>query len=114
MSPLSPFWHVPVTDLESFSFQDCVCQLQEKSPFLYHLIVSIVQQNDHRNKSKRGDSHIPGICTAVAIMLKERNNHMCGVQTYLSLALYTSQVPKKVRCYVIHGNNSIMYTGYTL
>ena len=107
--PPSPFRHIPVTDLESFSFQECVRQLQEKSPFLYRLMVSLVQRNDHRNKSKRGDSHIPGICTAVAIMLKERNNHMCGVQTYLSLALYTSQVPKKVRCYVIHGNNSITF-----
>ena len=95
--PSSPFRHILVSDLESFTFQNCLCQLQEKSPFLYRLMVSLVQRNDHRNNSKRGDSHIPGICTAVAIMLKERNKHMCGVQTYLSLALYTSQVPKKVK-----------------
>ena len=92
----SPFRHIPVLDFESFSLKDCTRQLQEKSPFLYRLIISLVQRNDHRNKSKRGDSHIPGICTAVAILLKERNQHMCGMQTYLSLVLYTSRVPKKV------------------
>ena len=73
----------------------CIRQLQEKSPFIYRLIVSLVQRNDNRNKIKRGDSHIPGICMAMAILLKERNRHMSGIQTYLSLVLYTSESPKR-------------------
>ena len=39
----SPFRHIPVMELESFDFKDCVQQPQEKSPFLYHLITSLVQ-----------------------------------------------------------------------
>ena len=92
----SLFRHIPVTDLESFDLKEYIKELQEKYPFLYRLITSLVQRNDHRNKTKRGDSHIPGICMAVAVLLKERNWHMSGFQTYLSLVLYTSRVYKKV------------------
>ena len=92
----SPFHHIPVTNLESFTLKDCIQQLQEKSPFLYCLMLSLVQRNNHRNKTKLGVSHLSGICTAMVTLLKERCRHMSGFQTYLSLVLYTSRVPKKV------------------
>ena len=90
--PPSPFRHIPVSDLDTF--QDCICQLQEKSTFLYHLMVSLVQRNDHCNNTKRGDSHIPGICTAVAIMLKERNKHVWSSNISIASIVYLSS-PKK-------------------
>lgn len=66
--PPSCFRHIPVTDLEEFDFKKCMSELQTKCSFLYRLITTLVQRNDHRNKTKQGDSHIPGICTAVAIL----------------------------------------------
>ena len=46
----------------------------------------------NRNQQKRGDAH----CMLMAILLKERNREMCGVQTLLSLILFSSRVQKQV------------------
>ena len=53
---------------------------------------------------KKDEQHMPGICMAVATLLKERNREMCGVQSIISVA---SQVKKKVsttgtKSHVIH------------
>ena len=48
----SCFRHVPVTDLEEFDFKKCMSELQNKCPFWYRLITTLVQRNDHRNKNK--------------------------------------------------------------
>ena len=56
----------------------------------------IVNRNDYRNQHKQGERHHPGICMAIATLLKERNHEMCGVQTYLSLVLFSSRVHKEV------------------
>ena len=47
-----------------------------------------------RNKHKRGDAQYPGLCTAVAILLKECNREMCGVQSYISSALFSTKIHK--------------------
>ena len=96
----SLFRHIPVLDMESFTLKDCIQQLQEKSPFLYQLIISLVQRNDHCNESKRGDSHIPGIRTAVAILLKERNQHVWYSNVSFTCVVYFSS-PQKGELYVI-------------
>ncbi len=45
---------------------------------------------------KKGDKHTPGICTAVSILLKERNMGMSGLQTFTSLVLFSARVSQKV------------------
>ena len=55
-----------------------------------------MSRSDHRNRVKRGQHHFPGVCVAVAVLMKERNKHMNGVQTLISLALFSSRVQKKV------------------
>ena len=77
----SPFRHIPVSTLQEFNFINRVSEMQAKCPFLYQLLIPLVQRNDHRNRQKYGDKHIPGLCLAFAILLKERNRQMCGVQT---------------------------------
>lgn len=43
------------------------------------------------------------MCTAVAILLKERNKQMCGVQSYISSALFSTRIHKKVCvCVCVH------------
>ena len=45
---------------------------------------------------KKGDAQYPGLCTAVAVLLKERNRVMCGVQSYVSSVLFSTKFHKKV------------------
>ena len=40
--------------------------------------------------------HYPGLCMSVAILLKERNREMSGLQYIVSLLLYSSHVDKQV------------------
>ena len=71
--------------------------MEQKSPILLHLLKLIVGHSDHRNQQKRAEHHVPGICMTAAVMLKERNREIVGVQTHISLALFTSRVHKEVR-----------------
>ena len=57
---------------------------QAIAPTLYEILRCAVSNSSKRNKKKKGDRQFPGLCTAVAILLKER---MCGIQSYLSCAL---------------------------
>lgn len=56
----------------------------------------MVGKNDARNMQKRDTAHYPGICFAVAVILKERSREMCGLQSFVSLLLMASGVEKKV------------------
>ncbi len=64
-----------------------------KAPTLFKLLVT---RSDHRNKTKKGAKHHPGICMALSVLLKERNREMSGLQTFLSLVLFSTRVNKKV------------------
>ena len=70
--------------------------MERKSPILLRLLKRIVSHSDHRNEQKRADYHNPGICMSTAVLLKERNREIVGVQTHISLALFTSRVHKDV------------------
>jgi len=72
-----------------------IYDLSLKAPTLLHVLSSIVSYSDHRNK-KANSAHHPGLCMTVVILLKERNREVCGVQSLLSLLLYSSHVDKQV------------------
>ena len=97
--PVSLFRRYPLFDRDLFSFKNCIVELQSKCPTLYQLLWTIVTKTDCRNTIKHDDQHYPGLCMAVALILKERNQHMTGLQTFLSLVLFNCNVQKKVcRC----------------
>ena len=101
--PMSLFRQVSFEPSPSFSWSQCMEELLTKCPALLQLLWAIVSRSDHRNRVKQGEQHYPGMCVAVAILLKERNKHMSGVQTLLSMVLYSSRVRKKactLRVYV--------------
>ena len=75
---------------DTFAWQECICELEQKCPILFCLLTYIVSHTDHRNASKRGEKHYPGICMATAVLLKERNREMTGVQAFLSLVLFST------------------------
>jgi len=96
-NPPSLFRKIPVEKLPEFHWKSCIKELEVKAPTLLQILSTIVSRNDHRNQHKQGERHHPGICMAIATLLKERNREMGGVQTFVSLVLFTSRVQKQVR-----------------
>lgn len=92
----SQFRAIPVTDLAGFTWGAFIKELEIKAPTLMNIFTSIVSFSDHRNKTKAGSGHHPGICTALAILLKERNREMCGIQSLVSMMMYFSHCEKQV------------------
>ena len=93
---LSPFRRISVDKLSSFQWKTFTHNLSVKAPILLRLLSFVVAHSDHRNKKKVDSAHHPGICMAFAILLKERNREMCGVQAIISILLYNSHVDKQV------------------
>ena len=85
-----------VYHLPQFNWSWFIDELKEKAPLLFGIVSSICSQNDQRNKFKTGPSHNPGIGMAVALLLKERNMHMTGIQSIISLLLFAARVDKQV------------------
>lgn len=100
--PVSQFCQLSLDQMETFSWESCVSEFKQKSPTLFHLLSYIVSHTDHRNASKRGEKHYPGICmaTATCILLKEHNRETTGIQAFFSLVLFSSRVQKKVCMYM--------------
>ena len=92
----SPFRTMPADQMASFKWVDMVTDLKVKAPLFFTLLDSITSRNDHRNIAKVGVAHYPGICTAAAILLKERNREICGLQSLVSLLLYSCHAEKQV------------------
>ena len=95
-NPPSLFRRIPTEKLSNFRWSECIAELRLKAPMLLEMVSTLVSCNDNWNKGKRGDAHHPGICMAIAMLLKERNREMCGIQTLLSLVLFTSRAQKQV------------------
>ena len=95
-NPLSPFRKIHASKCSSFQWKVFHEDLSQKAPTLSKIFSSIVTSNDKRKKTAVMSAHNPGICMALAILLKERNREMCGLQSIISLLLYSSHVDKQV------------------
>lgn len=96
MSVASIFRKIPVSQLNQFKWESCIEELKTTAPLLLQMLTTMVGKNDARNMQKRDTAHYPGICFAVAVILKERSREMCGLQSLVSLLLMASGVEKKV------------------
>ena len=94
-TPASTFRRRAVDCLSNFCWGDYYQELDQKAPILSRIATGLVKHNDHRNNCKKGTHHLPGVCIAIAILLKERNHEMCGIQSILSLILFESHVEKR-------------------
>jgi len=74
--------------------------LKKKAPTLHTVFSCIVSRSDQHPNS----THYPSLCMSVAILLKERNTEMSGLQYIVSLLLYSSHVDKQVS-----DRNALMY-----
>ena len=92
----SPFRKINISSMSSGGVTT-IHELVSKSPVFLQVLKTIASHSDHRNQKKRGDWHNTGICMSAATILKERNREMCGLQTILSLVLFSNRVQKHVR-----------------
>ena len=91
-----PFRKIHVDKMCEFTWKAMTAELQAKAPLLYKILYSVTSRNDYRNVVKTGAAHFPGICFAAAILLKERNREMCGLQSMVSLVMYNCHCEKQV------------------
>ena len=77
----STFRRLPLKNVEEFSWHIYIQELKLRGPFLLKLFRTLVQHNEHRNMTKQGPKHTPGICMSIAALLQERNQEMTGIQT---------------------------------
>lgn len=91
-----------VSELKAFSWNKIITQLEMFAPTLLKLLQVVTSCNDRRNKLKKGDAHNPGVCMAVAVLLKERCMHVSGLQSLVSLLLYVSHANKVVSQLHVH------------
>ena len=94
-SEKSLFRKMSVVQSLEFQWTPFVDELKAKSPLLYSILQSIVTRGDSRNTLKVGAAHNPAICMTAAVILKERNREMNGVQTLMSLLMYSCHCEKK-------------------
>ncbi len=95
----SLFRRLSVTALPSKSWESFIIELESKAPTLLHTLLTLVSFNDRRNTQKVGASHFPGICAAVAVLLKERSREMCGLQSLVSVLMYSCHCEKQACVY---------------
>lgn len=96
--PSSPslFRRAPLTQFMEWDWKLAIDELANKAPTLLHVLTTIASRSDHRNSKKSGNAHYPGIIMSVAVILKERNREMVGIQSLISLLLFNSRVEKQV------------------
>ncbi len=108
------FHKIPVETLAEFKWDQMMAELEQSAPLLLKIVHCLVARNDGRNKSKVGTAHYPGICAAVAVLLKERNREMCGLQSLLSLVMYSCHCEKQVHTYINkHSYSGVAINGHT-
>ena len=94
--PPSLFRKIPVSSYCDFDWKSCIDELTTKAPRLLQILCKIACHSDHRNNKKVSSAHYPSITMAAAVILKERNREMGGVQSLISLLLFSSRVQKQV------------------
>lgn len=98
----SPFRKIPVNDIAHFKWEQFIGEMESKSPLLLRILIAIATRVDHRYQHIPQTAKFPGIVTAAAVLLKQRNREMCGVPSIVSLLMYACHCEKKVQRYIIH------------
>ena len=92
----SLFRKIPSSMYDNFTWNVIVEDLKERAPTFFRVLSTVASHSDHRNKKKAGNAHNPGISMAAAVILKERNREMNGIQSLVSLTMFATHVNKQV------------------
>ena len=92
----SQFRHILAKDMEKFEWMNFMKELQSKSPLLLKVLAHAVVRWDPRCETKSPSAYYPSIVTAAAVLLKQRNREMCGLQSLVSCLMYACHCEKQV------------------
>lgn len=106
--PSSNFRNIPVNKISNFKWEDLVEELKAKSPLLWKILTAAAIRADPRCSHKPMSAHYPGIINAAAVLLKERNREMCGLQSVVSLLMCACHCEKQVTTVNEDRNNVII------
>ena len=97
--------------LKYFSWKGVIRELKRKAPTFLAILQAAAQSNRPRIAARGGkrSKHIHQarenvVGMAAAVLLKERNQHMCKLQTIVGILLYAGHASKKV-IYTLACNN---------
>ena len=67
----SLFRSIFVSAITQFKWVQIIDELKKKAPLLSAIVSKICCSSDRRNKRKIGSAHSPGICMAIAVLLRK-------------------------------------------
>ena len=90
--------HSSPDELQSFSWTSVATELKQKAPILYAMLSTVGAPLRPRNihKGASEESRYPAICTAAAVLLKERCDYMCALQHLVGVILFHGNASKQV------------------
>lgn len=80
--------------LSNFRFDAIVAELKRKAPMLFRILTAAAQPS--RSKKHKPSPHV--IAMAAAVLLKQRNKHLCMLQTIVGCHLHSGHAAKRVGC----------------
>ena len=85
-------------DLQKFDWNVLVCELKQKAPLFFAILMTVGAPPRPRNKRKgvTEDTRYPGVCTAAAILLKEQCDNMSALQHLVGVILFHGNASKQV------------------
>lgn len=85
-------------DLTSFNWIALCNELKQKAPLLFSILTAVGAPNRTRNihKGVNLESRYPALCTAAAVLLKERCSFMSAVQHLVGIMLFDGNASKQV------------------
>ncbi len=85
-------------DLQSFNWVSIASELKQEAPLLFAVLTAAGAPPRPRNVSKGAteESRYPAICTAAAVLLKERCDFMSALQHLLGIILFHGNASKQV------------------
>ena len=92
----SRFRSIEVDKISSFKWEDFIEELNSKSPLLLQFLTTVASRVDKRYQQTSPAERYPGIVTAAAVLLKQRNREMCAIPSVVSLLMYACHCEKQV------------------
>lgn len=85
-------------NLQAFDWSAIADELKQKAPLLFAVLMAVGAPPRPRNirKGVTEESRYPGVCTAAAILLKERCDNMSALQHLVGIILFHGNASKQV------------------
>ena len=90
------FRGIPADQIASFRWEVFMDELESKSPLLLDILTVAATRVINRNQGSPKTNKYPGMVTAAAVLLKQRNREMVAIPSVVSLLMYRGYCQKQV------------------